>query len=77
MVQATRQFFSLLALAFATLSTGYAAPTARAPTCATSLDPYVLLYVKATGASTEQQLQVTRTPVDTPGSVDYYLIVSR
>jgi hypothetical protein len=69
-----RQLFSLLALAFTTISTVYAAPTARSPTC--SVDPYLLLYVK-NGASAEQQIEVTRTKEDHEGYVDYVWIVSR
>jgi hypothetical protein len=85
MVQATRQFFSLLTLALTTLSTGYAAPTARAtvratarapPSCATSLDQNVLLYVRSNDSSSEYQLQLTRTPENYDGFTEYVLIVS-
>jgi hypothetical protein len=75
MVQATRQFFSLLALAFTTLNTAYAAPTARAPDCATSLTPNVLLYVRA--PQYERQLQLIRSPANTEGFTDHLLMVSR
>jgi hypothetical protein len=90
MVQATRQFFSLLTLALTTLSTGYAAPTARvtvratarAPSdCAASIDQNVLLYARPTDAysdsSSEYQLQLTRTPENYDGFTEYVMIVSR
>lgn len=74
MVQATRHFFSLAALAFATLTTAYAAPSKRA--CVADLTQNVLLSALVPGGTEAIPLELQRTPQDYVGYTDHVLIVS-
>jgi hypothetical protein len=81
MVQTTSQLVALLTFALGSLTTGYAAPTARASNdCGTDITAPFLLSVRpydSTSASDEHPLELFQKSQDIPGATtDYVLTVS-
>lgn len=79
MVQTTSQFVALLTFALGTLTTGYAAPTARASNdCGTNLTMPLLLSVTPIGSSTEEHpIELFQKSQDIAGATtDYVWTVS-
>jgi hypothetical protein len=81
MVQTTSQLVALLTFALGSLTTGYAAPTARASNdCGTNLTLPLLLSVRpygSTSAANEHPLELFQKSQDIPSAItDYALTVS-